>query len=52
MRQKEYHLPVRCQGELTGMVIRMFFIVASTADMVPTEMTETQPFSAIFMVVL
>jgi len=25
--QKEYHLPIRCQGELTGMAIRTFFIV-------------------------
>lgn len=52
MSQKEYHLPIRCQGELTGMAIRMFFIVVSAVDMEPREITEMQPFSAIFAVVL
>lgn len=52
MSQKEYHLPIRCQGELRGMTIRMFLAVVRAVDMKPRETTEMQPFSVIFAVVL
>lgn len=52
MSQKEYHLPVGCQGELRGMTIRMFHDVVRAVGMKRREVTEMQPFSVIFAVVL
>lgn len=52
MSQKEYHLPIRCQGELRGMTIRMFLDVVRAVGMKCREATEMQPFSVIFAVVL
>lgn len=52
MSQKEYHLPIRCQGELRGMTIRMFLDVVRAVGMKCREVTEMQPFSVIFAVVL